>query len=186
MKKPNSGYRHLYRKEHKKRMYMGVKETIGAGVVATSVMTAFSYAVSAVEGENFKEPHLLTLFVKGMTAVRHPVISVSGWPVHYTLGCVWAGVYTVLAERLRRKASFKNALLFGLFSGTVGVIIWRAMFRHLPNPPKTAYGKFYRQLFVAHIVFALSLAKSYAVLTRKEEMRDDSRETRACLRGGLQ
>lgn len=145
---------------------MQVKETIGAGVVATSVMTAFSYAVSAVERENFKEPLLLSVFMERMTGLHHPLIKVSGWPVHYTLGCVWAGIYVLWAERFRRKASFKNALVFGLFSGTVGVIIWRAMFRHYPNPPKTAYRSFYRQLFVAHVLFALSLTGSYVALTR--------------------
>jgi hypothetical protein len=161
-------------RRNKKRLSMAVKETIGAGVVATSMMTAFSYAVSAVERENFKEPQLLSVFLERMTAVHHPLIKVSGWPAHYTLGCVWAGVYTFWAEQLQHKISFKQALRFGLFSGTVGVIIWRAMFRHLPHPPKTDRVKFYRQLFIAHIVFGLSLAKSYAALTREE--RDDRRQ----------
>ena len=154
---------------------MQVKETIGAGLVATSLMTAFSYAVSAMERENFKEPALLTLFVKRSTAIRNPLVNSIGWPVHYGLGIVWAGVYTFWTERLQDKASAKQALLFGVFSGTVGVIVWRAMFRMHPHPPKTAYPEFYLQLFVAHILFALSLAKTYTILKQKNSSSSLSR-----------
>ncbi|HEV7332409.1 MAG TPA: hypothetical protein VGN63_15335 [Flavisolibacter sp.] len=140
---------------------MPIKETIRTGVVATSVMTAFSYAVSAVEGENFKEPLLLSLFVKRLTAKQNKFLDASGWPLHYTLGCIWAGVYTSWTEGLLRKPSFRHMVLFGCFSGTLGVVIWRALFRHHPNPPQTNRQQFYQQLFIAHLLFTFSLAKTY-------------------------
>lgn len=143
---------------------MQVKETIVAGVAATSIMTGFSYAVSALAHENFKEPRLLSLFIKRFTAVRHPLLHFSGWPVHYALGLVWAGVYTLCIRRNQKEASAEKALAFGLFSGATGVMIWRVMFRKHPHPPQTAHGKFYSQLFLAHILFALSLEKTLSVL----------------------
>ncbi len=147
---------------------MQVKETIGAGIVATSVMTAFSYAMSKMEGENFKEPALLSLFVKRVTPVQNAFINVSGWPVHYTLGCVWAGVYTSWIERLQKEGAWKQAILFGCFSGAVGVAVWKLIFQHHPRPPIIAYRKFYRQLFLAHILFALTLSKTYPLLKHQD------------------
>jgi hypothetical protein len=147
---------------------MQVKETISAGIVATSVMTAFSYAASAIRKQNFKEPALLSLFIERLTPEKNKLVRYSGWPVHYTLGCVWAGVYTYLLKQQQEQPGLKNAVLFGCFSGGLGVLIWKALFRNHPNSPKTAYGEFYRQLFFAHLLFALSLDKTYAGLTRKD------------------
>jgi hypothetical protein len=146
---------------------MTVKETVSAGVVSTSVMTAFSYAVSAAAKENFKEPALLSVFVKRLTGVSHPLIKASGWPVHYTLGSVWASVYTLWVKGLQDQSSVKKAVAFGIFSGTVGVVVWRLMFQLIPHPPETNRRKFYQQLFVAHLLFALSLAKAKSALQKR-------------------
>ena len=150
---------------------MQVKETIGAGVVATSVMTAFSYALSAIAKKNFKEPLLLTLFVRRLVPKQNAFLHVCGWPLHYGLGCIWAGVYTFRAERLDRKPSLRHTLLFGCISGIVGIIIWRALFRRHPCPPQTDRRGFYQQLFVAHLLFTLSLAKTHEVFKSNRRLR---------------
>lgn len=146
---------------------MQVKKTIGAGLAATSVMTAYSYAVSARENKNFREPALLTQFAQGLIKDQHPFHKISGWSAHYTMGCVWAGVFGLWTSRLQRKPSLLHALAFGCFTGAVSIIIWRAMFRHLPHPPNNDRRKFYRHLFAAHILFAVSLSKSYALLKKQ-------------------
>lgn len=138
---------------------MQVLQTIKAGIVATSVMTAFSYAVSERKGKNYKEPLLLSLFVKRLAAKQNRLPDASGWLLHYTLGCIWAGVYMFWMKRLRAP-SCRHVLLFGCFSGAFGVLIWRALFRHHPNPPQTDRQKFYRQLVAAHLLFTLSLEKT--------------------------
>ena len=143
---------------------MQMKKTIEAGIVATSVMTAFSYALSAIENENYREPPLLSGFVKGWLRKENGIINYSGWPVHYTLGCTWAGVYTSFIKQFSHKISSRHAFLFGCVSGAIGVLTWKALFQHHPNPPKTAHRKFYRHLFSAHLLFAFSLAKTYAFL----------------------
>jgi hypothetical protein len=148
-------------------MPMQMKKTIEAGIVATSVMTAFSYALSAMEKENYKEPQLLSGFVKGWLSKENGIINYSGWLVHYTLGCTWAGVYTLLNKQFSHKVSSKHAFLFGCISGAIGVLTWKALFEHHPHPPKTAHRKFYRQLFAAHLLFAFSLAKAYTFLHKE-------------------
>ena len=149
---------------------MKLGATILAGLFGTTGMTLFSYMVAYLEKENFKEPELLNLLIQRLpnnnTGQTHLM---PGWVLHYTLGCLWAIVYSGSLDRLNKKPATKRALLFGLFGGTIGVYAWKFLFKWHPQPPQLSYTPFYRQLFIAHILFALFTSKVFAIQLEKEQ-----------------
>ena len=139
-----------------------------AGLFGTTVMTTFSYALSYLEKKNFKEPELLGLLIQRLphNDSGKPNFLV-GWALHYLLGCAWAAVYAEGLHMLRQKPTNKRALLFGLCGGAFGIITWKSLFKQHPNPPRLSYASFYRQLFVAQVLFAVSASKAMAFLHEK-------------------
>ncbi|QNF33207.1 hypothetical protein HUW51_10885 [Adhaeribacter swui] len=148
---------------------MKLVTTIVAGIVGTTVMTAFSYAVSALKKENFKEPELLNLLLQNQPdRDKARPNHFAGWLLHYSVGGVWAGVYSLSLQALHQKPQNKQALVFGLISGVSGVLIWKSVLKLHTNPPKIAYQQFYQQLFLAHMLFAFATSKTLNYLPEKE------------------
>jgi hypothetical protein len=126
------------------------------GVAATTLMTLFSYVLSKAEHKNFKEPELL----RGLMEDKMPgkgLALPAGWITHYTMGISWATVFEVLFREAHVKRNLKNGLVLGALSGLTGIVIWRLAFKIHPNPPRTDYKRFYIQLLLAHLVYALTV-----------------------------
>ncbi len=128
--------------------------------MATSCMTTFSYACSAICKENMREPLLLAGFIKGwgpnVTSENSKAI---GWTGHYTMGAGWAFVlYRALVSPSSRKVTLKP--LASTLSGLVAVLIWHQLFLSIPNKSKTDKRIFYPHLILAHWVYTYSLAYS--------------------------
>ena len=117
-----------------------LKAVLLAGLVGTSLMTAFSYALSQKKKRNFKEPELLGLLLqKWRPSLKKEAANIAGWELHYAMGEGWAIFYLLLLKILNKKPAFYTAFLFGCFGGVVAVLIWKASFKLNPDPPKTAY-----------------------------------------------
>ncbi len=139
--------------------------TILAGLTGTTIMTLFSYAVSKQKKENFNEPELLGyLLQKQLNSHNYKPYLLVGWLLHYTLGCLWADIYTTGLSIVNKRPNNKRATLFGLGGGFLGVFIWKAMFKRQRKPLPMHYPQFYLQLFIAHLVFALSASNTYDLL----------------------
>lgn len=131
------------------------EQTIQAGIVATSAMTAFSYALSAMKGNNFREPELLNKLMHNQTCNKQNEKDIDGWLLHYTLGLAWAGLYDVWNKQAHRSSLYKAAL-FSCFSGATGVLSWKLLFewRRVKAPRS-----FYTQLFCAHILYTFIVSR---------------------------
>ncbi|GAC1310764.1 MAG: hypothetical protein NVSMB24_28720 [Mucilaginibacter sp.] len=146
---------------------MKAKEILFAGISGTTFMTAFSYAVSAVEKENFSEPERLGQLARRLL----PTISkkenqLIGWSAHYGVGLLFSTAYDWLWANKKIKPSFKNNLLLGGISGLAAVAIWKATFKMHPLPPRLSFDKYYLQLVPAHIVFAVFAGLAYGLLSK--------------------
>ncbi|HWZ14697.1 MAG TPA: hypothetical protein VNW95_05615 [Mucilaginibacter sp.] len=145
---------------------MKVKEILFAGISGTTFMTAFSYAVSTVEKENFSEPERLGQFAhRLLPAISKKENQLIGWSAHYGMGLLFSTAYDWLWANKKVKPSFKNNLILGGISGLAAVAIWKTTFKMHPLPPRLSFDKYYLQLVPAHIVFAVFAGLAYKVLS---------------------
>ena len=136
---------------------------VRSGIVATSMMTIFSYLASGGKAKNFREPELLCEIFSEKSAAKkceQPFLS-AGWAAHYAMGVCWSGLENYLLRENRMKADLKSGLLFGCSGGLTGILIWNQLFKLSRRPPLTVYPKFYAHLLLAHIVYSLSVVLLY-------------------------
>lgn len=135
---------------------MNLIKTFVSGFAGTSAMTLFSYAVSDDKAKNFKEPELLGLLMKDSMDRKNLAVP-AGWLTHYSIGITWAAVFELVWCRSNVKPNKKSGIVLGSFSGLMAIMIWKAVFNIHHKPPKIDYNRFYGHLFLAHIVYSLSV-----------------------------
>jgi len=129
---------------------------------ATSLMTAYSYALSHYSRTNLKEPKLLGILLhRAIPRIRQPYACWLGWLSHYSMGAGWAIVASWLLRTGILKPSFRSALIMGIGSGIISVLAWRSLFRLHNRPPHIRSQLFYRQLITAHIIYMISFMTYY-------------------------
>lgn len=135
-----------------------------AGIVGTSVMTAFSYFVSNRKGKYFKEPQLLNDLVYGRVKVildtmkkgRQPL---TGFLGHYATGILFSVCYQLLWRKKQKDRALGNGLGFGLTFGLLGITVWKTVFKLHPKPPAGVdLDNFLTHLIVAHLVYGEAVA----------------------------
>lgn len=137
-------------------------QILSAAVIATALMTAFSYIVSESFKKLFKEPVLLAYFLNrlGINASR-TTVTVLAWTLHFLIGFIFVTIYHFVWQTELLTFNWQSSLVLGAISGVVGIIHWFAIFiytRHHPRIPFTAY---YIQLFFAHLIFGIAAYKAY-------------------------
>ena len=133
-----------------------ILQIVISSIAATSLMTLFSYAVSASARELYKEPVLLTylLTVTGIE-VSQPVKVILAWVLHYIIGLAFVIGYHYLWIYDILDMSWPVAFLLGAISGIIGILGWIIMFSLVPKKPNIDYKGYYAQLFVAHVIFGI-------------------------------
>ena len=117
-------------------------------------MTAFSYGVSVIYRQQFREPVLLNNLLYRANVLHHPRLNHGyGWTIHFTVGLLFNVPYYFLQEG--HTPTWLIYLLFGAFSGAIACVVWEIAFLLHPNPPTINYKGFYIQLFIAHIIFGM-------------------------------
>jgi hypothetical protein len=123
------------------------------------VMTAFSYVVSNMKKDNYKEPLLLADFLeKTVTEEKKQSALPSAWTVHYLVGLLFGLIYEPVFAKIDTSSTLKSGLYFGVLAGTVAIIAWSAVFKIHPDKPKINYRVFYRQLVISHLIFGVIFA----------------------------
>jgi hypothetical protein len=146
-------------------MHKGAKTSITA-VSGTALMTASSYLMSEIFGENYREPeHLATMISRIAPGLSKNAAKIAGWGAHVAMGFVFASVYVELWETKKIKPTIVNGLVLGLMSGLLGLVIWKATFKAHPFPPLLKFDHYYLQRIPAHIVFALMATITYRVIS---------------------
>ncbi|TCS86303.1 SpoIIAA-like protein [Anseongella ginsenosidimutans] len=138
---------------------LSAEKPLLASVKATSLMTSFSYLLSYLLRENFKEPRLLGSMIHRLSPLNSKNAAITGWLSHYSMGAAWTHLYHVLLKRGFVRPSLLTGLGIGVASGVVGILIWKTILRLHPDPPAVK-SAFYRHLLPAHILFALAAIHS--------------------------
>jgi hypothetical protein len=148
-----------------------LQKTVVTGFVGTNFMTASSALMSALMGENFREPeHLETMISRLAPHLSKHAKKIAAWGAHYAMAFVFAATYIELWETGKIKHSIKNGVILGAVSGVLGFLIWKGTFRAHPLPPWMNYDHYYLQLIPAHIVFAVFATITYKLIRLKEDM----------------
>jgi hypothetical protein len=145
---------------------MDIKKIISSAVTGTTFMTAFSILVSRKADKQFREPVLLNRLLKRLSYKNEiDANSLPGWISHYAVGTLFTTVYDQIWQR--RRPTLSNSLALGGISGLIGIAVWDLTFRLHPNPPSVDHKNYYKQLFVAHLIFGVFAAAGYRLAERK-------------------
>ena len=127
-------------------------------ILATLLMTAFSYICARFTGNNFREPELLNQLINTSRIPVNPgKKSILGWVLHLLIGFVFGIIMFLLWQFFKLSSYLIFGFIFGIIAGIIGVLGWQIMFHLNPQPPEIDLSKFYVQLVVAHVIFSVSL-----------------------------
>jgi hypothetical protein len=137
---------------------------ISAGITGTSFMTLFSYLVSTLQKENFKEPEILARLIYRLVAQMNKGYSqVAGWNLHYLVGLLFAFYYAKLWQK-KVKPTVISGLILGGITGILAMIVWKLTLNVHPSPPKIKFRRFYSHIIVAHLVFGCFASIGYVLM----------------------
>jgi hypothetical protein len=135
-------------------------KTLFSAAAATAAMTAFSYIVSNIKDQNFREPMLLADYARRDLGTSKKLSKPLGWVVHYGVAIGFTVGYQLLLGLARMQPTVKNGTLFGAAAGVTGNLSWKNLFDAHLVPPRTDKKRFYAQLLVAHLIFGIILSKT--------------------------
>lgn len=136
--------------------------TIGiATIMATTLMTLFSYTVAWIVGQPFREPFLLAVLLNKFKVTDNTTNRVIGWILHYVLGWLFVLFFEVVLQLKWLSVSWSSALIYGVVIGIMGILGWKILFRVTNKKPKMNYTGYYTQLFIAHVIFAFTMVACY-------------------------
>lgn len=132
-------------------------------ILATLVMTAFSYVVSESFRAMYKEPVLLSYVLINSKLNIPPLLkNIMGWILHFAIGFVFVLTYHFIWNNDILPENWVTALILGGISGVMGIIGWYFLFKYTEFKPQIDFKGYYLQLFFAHVLFALT---AFAVYT---------------------
>ncbi|WPP50320.1 DUF6789 family protein [Catalinimonas niigatensis] len=143
------------------------KKIVYPALSATSTMTMFSYAVSYLVNDQFKEPKLLSsLFLSpGRQKANEP--PVGGFLLHYLVGMIFATVYQLFWKHIFRFPKWKDGIIYGTVCGLIGMLTWKLTFTLHKSPPDIKLKSYLFHLLIAHLIFGVTLTWTERKLGRK-------------------
>lgn len=143
---------------------------IAGAVIGTSIMTAYSWLMSTVKNNNFKEPVLLGQMAHRLTPwVKRKKSRWVGWGMHYLVGLLFAESYAPFFSDIPGKINLVKGLVFGGLSGIAAILIWKFSLDSHPLPPHVNFIHFAGQLFVAHLIFGFFAAAGFDICKSKNK-----------------
>lgn len=145
---------------------MDIFRILISGFVATSIMTAFSYILSNIRNQQFREPELLNLVLSQSDLFRLELSrkSIAGWIIHYSIGWMFVAVFTKIWELDLIPSSLLWGAVLGFAAGIVGIFGWKILFSLSTKAIKIKLSEYYLQLIFAHIIFGICAAIVYETL----------------------
>ncbi|MBU3026771.1 hypothetical protein Q4603_10675 [Zobellia galactanivorans] len=136
---------------------MELSKILLAGLVGTSLMTAFSYMVGRLCDSDLGEPKLLNKLLDRSKRLDVEVgpDSIWGWVFHYLTGFLFAGAMALYFCLTENDPTWWLAIVLGCVLGLFGVLCWITMLRLHSSPPEMDLELFLLQLVGAHIIFGL-------------------------------
>jgi hypothetical protein len=140
-----------------RRLRMIAKKILLPSVVATSLMTWFSYLITETEKKNFSESELLAKIEKRKLGVSKQIALPAGWATHYMIGIIMTLFFYVTWKQFKIKTTLSRGITSSVPGGLIAIVSWRILFTALPKRSHNYYKKFYTQLFMAHVLFAFTV-----------------------------
>jgi len=143
---------------------MKLSKFIAAAVIGTSCMTLYSYIIAKKEKQKFLEPQLLNELMDesdNLPDTDEPKTHPAGWAAHYGVGLLFIAAYYILWKRSLHAPGIAKGLAIGAASGVLAIISWEIMFKASNNPPQNDRYGYYKQLFVAHLIFSVAALYGY-------------------------
>ncbi len=137
---------------------MKAKNILLPSIVATSVMTLFSYLIARSAKSNFSEPALLAKIERKKLDISKPFSLPAAWATHYSVGILMVLLFNIIWRTFNIKQINQRILISSLLGGGIAIVSWRFLFTMLTRRSSSYYRKFYTQLFVAHVIFAIAVA----------------------------
>jgi len=137
-----------------------------AAVAGTSVMTLYSYYRAKKEKQQYIEPVLLNRLMDKSPYTPSKINDnhAAGWVAHYGVGITFVTAYYFLYRKSLHVPGPIRALLVGTASGALAIAVWKLMFTSSDNPPQNNRYGYFRQLFIAHIIFSSVALVGYKLL----------------------
>jgi hypothetical protein len=137
-----------------------------SGFTGTLSMTFFSYLLSSIYGNNFREPQLLNRLLAGSDIISLDIDKSSsiGWFLHYCFGWFFATLYYIMVRFFEVSPGWLAGLLFGMAAGLISIAGWKIMFMLNSNPPEVHQSKFFIHILLAHIIFGWGVTMVYYLI----------------------
>lgn len=128
---------------------------IASSVAATTAMTAFSYALSALVKRNYREPDHLAAVLSEKSGSDNR--RTAAWVLHYLVGTLWALARDMVSKAPGRNNKRTDPAPFGTGCGIAAAVVWKLVLLACPRAEKRVKPFFYVQLVAAHAVFGVVL-----------------------------
>lgn len=136
-----------------------------ATVAATSLMTAFSYTISEAFRELYKEPLLLQFLITRFNiGIKGTMKVIAGWTLHYFIGLLFVLIFHFLWKSGLFEITWPAGLIYGVIIGVIGIGGWMVMFILSNYKPRIDFKGYYLQLFLAHVIFAMTIVAVYKIM----------------------
>ncbi|MFP5039580.1 hypothetical protein [Parasediminibacterium sp. JCM 36343] len=145
------------------------KKVLSMGILATSAMTIFSYLVSELMSENFREPEIMAIFIKDLLPTAKQCAPYFAWCLHYIIGFSFVIIYMKLWDNNKLKPNLQSGMFLGAITGIFGIIGWYITLKIYHNPLNTNIKDFFILLFFAHIVFGIFAMIGYALPKKRTD-----------------
>ena len=148
---------------------MEFKKVLSSGILGTSAMTIFSYLVSELMSDNFREPEIMSLLFKNLsiTFLQYGTyLGCLAWVFHYIIGFSFVFIYVKLWDKNTIRPNIISGIFLGAITGIIGIIGWYITLRIHPNPPTVNLRNFFILLFFAHIVFGIFATLGYVLIKK--------------------
>ena len=148
-----------------------IYKIFSAAFVGTTFMTLYSYYRAGKENQQYREPVLLNKLLNRSNALpvkvgdNHP----AGWVGHYAVGVLFVIAYYALWKRALHSPGPVRTATIGTMSGLLAIGAWKTMFAANDNPPANDRSGYYRQLFVAHLIFSAFALAAYKASEKATE-----------------
>jgi|WetSurMetagenome_2_1015567.scaffolds.fasta_scaffold424123_1 hypothetical protein len=134
-------------------------------LVATFMMSAFSFLISEGFRKIYKEPLLLQyLITHSRFKVYGTAKKITSWIIHYFIGVIFVMIYFLLWRTKLFAIDWISGLIFGLVIGAIGITGWEIMHTITGYPPSIDVKGFHLQQFFAHIIFGLTTIIAFQIL----------------------
>ena len=151
---------------------MEFKKVLSSGILGTLAMTIFSYWVSELMNENFREPEIMTILINNLSLIDKQYAPYLGWSLHFIIGFSFVLIYVKLWDNNKLKPNIVSGMFLGAISGIIGIIGiigWYITLKIHPNPPIINLKNYFILLFFAHIVFGIFAMIGYNLVKKSTD-----------------